>query len=75
MAYPKMNSWSTSEAKNKFASLINSSQNKEQIVLRYGKPVAVVIGYEQYLAKSQNTVSIWDLFRDAEMKRARGSNL
>ncbi len=72
MAYPKMNSWSTSEAKNKFASLINNSQSTEQVVLRYGKPIAVVIGYEQYLAKSQNTVSIWDLFRDAEMKREHG---
>ena len=72
MAYLKKNSWTSSKAKAQFATLLKEAQAKEQVILRYGKPVAVIVGYEAYLAKSQNTVSIWDLFRDAELKRARG---
>ena len=51
MAETLTHTWNTHEAKDKLSKLLADAQHQEQIILRYGKPFAVVIGYEDYLAK------------------------
>ena len=55
--------WNTHEAKDKLSKLLADAQTEEQIILRYGKPFAVVISYDDYLAKRTDEISTWDIFK------------
>ena len=55
--------WNTHEAKDNLSKLLADAQRQEQVILRYGKPFAVVIGYDDYMANSTDTASAWDIFK------------
>ena len=61
------NTWHTHEAKNAFSRLLDKAQTETQIILRYGKPVAVILSYECYTEGIQNTGTAWDFFRTIEL--------
>ena len=58
--------WNTFEAKDKLSKLLSDAQEKEQIIMKYGKPFAVVISYKDYIAKN-NKQSVWDAFKDIKL--------
>ena len=60
--------WNMHEAKDNLSILLTDAQQKAQIILRYGKPFAVVIGYENYVTESAGNVSAWDVFKEIRVE-------
>ena len=61
--------WDTHEAKDKFSQVLAEAQKEEQVILRYGKPFAVIISYDTYSKGSDSKgseQSAWDALRPAE---------
>ena len=56
--------WDTHEAKDKFSQVLAEAQKEEQVILRYGKPFAVIISYDTYSKGSEQ--SAWDALRPAK---------
>ena len=61
MPDPLAPTWNTHEAKDNLSKLLAEAQHKKQIILRYGKPFAVVTGYDEYV-RSASPGSAWDVF-------------
>lgn len=58
-----MNTWNATEAKHKFPQLLREAGTEPQLVLLRGRPLGVVVGYEQFIRieaqHSTRTVSEW----------------
>ena len=68
MQTTKQQFWNTFEAKDKLSKLLSDAQEKEQIIMKYGKPFAVVVSYKDYIANKNNSLSVWDAFKDIKLK-------
>lgn len=68
MPDPLLPTWNTHEAKDNLSKLLAEAQHKEQIILRYGKPFAVVIGYDEYVTRGTRAGSAWDVFKGISLK-------
>ena len=60
--------WNTSEAKDKLSKLLPDAQEKEQIIMKYGKPFAVLVSYKDYIAKKHKDLSVWEAFENIELE-------
>lgn len=58
-----MNTWNATDAKRNFSQLLRAAEVHPQLVVRRGKPLGVIIGYEQFIRmearQSTNTVAGW----------------
>ena len=69
-----MNTWSATDAKRNFSQLLRAAEVQPQLVVRRGKPLGVVMGYQQFVRmeaqQSTNTVAGWldqlEKIRDVE---------
>jgi len=68
MADPLLPTWNTHEAKENLSKLLAEAQHKEQIILRYGKPFAVVIGYDEYVTRGAGAGSAWDVVKGIHLE-------
>ena len=60
--------WDTHEAKDKFSQVLAEAQEEEQVILRYGKPFAVIISYDAYTANVQESESAWEVFKNIRVE-------
>ncbi len=68
MQSSKQQFWNSFEAKDKLSKLLVDAQEKEQIIMKYGKPFAVVISYQDYIAKKNQALSVWDAFKNIKLE-------
>jgi len=68
MSETPIRTWNMHEAKDNLSRLLIDAQHEAQIILRYGKPFAVIIGYETYVAESAGSVSAWDVFKEIRVE-------
>jgi len=69
-----MNAWNATDAKRNFSQLLRAAEVQPQLVVRRGKPLGVVMGYQQFVRmeaqQSTNTVAGWrdqlEKIRDVE---------
>ena len=58
-----MNTWNATDAKRNFSQLLRAAEAQPQLVVRRGKPLGVVIGYQQFVRmearQSTDTVAGW----------------
>lgn len=58
-----MKTWNATEAKRSFSQLLRSAEVHPQLVVRRGKPLGVMMGYQQYsrmeARQSADTVAGW----------------
>lgn len=58
-----MNTWNATDAKRNFSQLLRTAEAHPQLVVRRGKPLGVVIGYQQFVRmeaqQSTDTVAGW----------------
>ncbi|MDA3949395.1 MAG: type II toxin-antitoxin system Phd/YefM family antitoxin [Spirochaeta sp.] len=58
-----MNTWNATDAKHKFPQLLREAGTEPQLVLLRGRPLGVIIGYEQFIKIEEQhttrTVSEW----------------
>ena len=62
--------WNTHEAKDKLSKLLTEAQHQEQVILRYGKPFAVVMSYDAYITKGTGAGSAWDVFKGIRLEES-----
>ena len=70
MSDPRLPTWNTHEAKDKLSKLLNKAQHQEQVILRYGKPFAVVMSYDAYMTKGAGAGSAWDVFKGIRLEES-----
>ena len=70
MSDPLLPTWNTHEAKDKLSKLLTEAQHQEQVILRYGKPFAVVMGYDAYMTRAAGAGSAWDVFKDIRLEES-----
>ena len=61
--------WDTHKAKDNLSKLLADAQHQEQVILRYGKPFAVVVSYDDYIAHRGSTASAWDFFKTISVEQ------
>jgi prevent-host-death family protein len=58
-----MDTWNATDAKRNFSQLLRSAEEHPQVVVRRGKPLGVIMGYEQFVRmearQSTDTVAGW----------------
>jgi prevent-host-death family protein len=58
-----MNTWNATDAKRNFSQLLRTAEVHPQLVVRRGKPLGVIIGYQQYVRmearQSSDSVAGW----------------
>ena len=69
MATEPFPTWNTHEAKDNLSKLLADAQHQKQVILRYGKPFAVVVGYDDYVAHNDDTASALDVFKTISVKQ------
>ena len=63
--YPE---WNVHEAKNGFCYLVDeAAADRPQVVLRRGKPVAVIVSYAQFMDKEEPQESFVEFFRKSPL--------
>lgn len=64
--------WSVASAKAKFSEVVASAATSPQTIKRNGKPVAVVVGIDEWQRKTHRKGSLAEFFLNSPL---RGSNL
>ena len=70
MPDPLLPTWNTHEAKDRLSKLLTEAQRQEQVILRYGKPFAVVMGYDAYMTRTAPAGSAWNVFKSIRLEES-----
>ena len=69
-AQPDRALWPVGTAKSRFSEMVASAQSRPQTVTRNGKPIAVVVGMEEWNRKAERKGTLVDFFMNSPLRGA-----